>query len=178
MELKTAETKEKLNKIRELYEKSFPENEKKPFSLICKKQKTKKIEILSIEEKDSFYGLMILAFNNDCVLLDYFAINPEFQSNGIGTKALNLLFEKMKDKKIIIEIESTSKKSDNQIQREKRKNFYLKNNFIIQPFKVNLFNVEMEILSNCRNINFEEYINVYINAYDKNFEKNILLLKN
>ena len=117
---------------------------------------------------------MILALYNDYILLDYFAIDVKYQSKGIGSEAIKLLFKKYKNKKIIIEIESTLKLSNNQLQRE---NFYLKNNFKILPFKVNLFNVEMEILSNNTNINYEEYIKIYENTYGKNISKNIFLIE-
>ncbi len=177
MKLKQAKDETIIKKIKDLYEYSFPKEEKKPFSLICEKQKTKQVEILSLEKENNFYGLMILALYNDYILLDYFAIDVKYQSKGIGSEAIKLLFKKYKNKKIIIEIESTLKLSNNQLQREKRKNFYLKNNFKILPFKVNLFNVEMEILSNNTNINYEEYIKIYENTYGKNISKNIFLIE-
>lgn len=49
-------TKEQLNKIRELYEISFPENEKKLFDLIVKFN-GKTFEIFSIKNNNEFIGL-------------------------------------------------------------------------------------------------------------------------
>lgn len=49
-------TKEQLNKIRELYEISFPENEKKLFDLIVKFN-GKTFEIFSIKNDNEFIGL-------------------------------------------------------------------------------------------------------------------------
>ena len=162
-----------LEKIKNLYIQSFPKEERKPFSLILQKQKEQKVEILSIEKENNFFGLMILAKDNDNILLDYFAIKKEYQSQGLGSKSLELLFEKYKDKTIIIEIESTKIKSNNQIQRQKRKDFYLKNNFKVQDFYVDLFNIEMEILTNNKPMNFQQYQNVYKNSYGNDIIENI-----
>ena len=178
MRLKHANTKELLQKIENLYNTSFPKEEKKPFSLIIEKQKNKKVDILSIEDKKEFYGLMILALNKDNILLDYFAIDTLFQSQGLGSKAIKLLYKKYENKNIIVEIESTKINSSNLIQREKRKKFYLKNNFKSLKFNVNLFNVEMEMLSNNTNITYKEYIEIYKNIYGNEIIKNISLITN
>lgn len=178
MRLKHANSKELLQKIENLYNTSFPKEEKKPFTLIVEKQKRKKVDILSIEYKKNFCGLMILALNKDNILLDYFAIDTLFQSQGLGSKAIKLLYKKYENKNIIIEIESTKINSNNLIQREKRKKFYLKNNFKSLNFNVNLFNVEMEMLSNNTNITYKEYIEIYKNIYGNEIIKNISLITN
>lgn len=173
MELKQAKDLSNLEKIRNLYIQSFPKEERKSFSLILQKQKEGKVEILSIEEKNNFCGLMILAKDNGNILLDYFAIKKEYQSQGMGSNSLKLLFDKYKNKNIIIEIESTKINSNNQILRQKRKDFYLRNSFKIQDFCVDLFNVEMEILSNNQTINYDEYLEIYKNVYGIEIINNI-----
>ena len=178
MRLKHANSKELLQKIENLYNTSFPKEEKKPFTLIVEKQKRKTVDILSIEYKKNFCGLMILALNKDNILLDYFAIDTLFQSQGLGSKAIKLLYKKYENKNIIVEIESTKINSNNLIQREKRKKFYLKNNFKSLNFNVNLFNVEMEMLSNNTNITYKEYIEIYKNIYGDEIIKNISLITN
>ena len=62
------------DKIKKLYEESFPKEEKKPFDLILQKQKENLVEILSIESNNVFLGLIICAKYKDSVLLDYFAL--------------------------------------------------------------------------------------------------------
>ena len=177
MKLRQAQNLSTLEKIENLYIQSFPKEERKPFSLILQKQKEGKVEILYIEKENNFFGLMILAKDNDNILLDYFAIKKEYQSQGIGSNSLKLLFNKYKNKNIIIEIESTKINSNNQILRQKRKNFYLRNNFKIQDFCVNLFSVEMEILTNNNPINFQEYHNIYKNSYGNDIIENIKLIQ-
>ena len=94
MKLKQAKDETIIKKIKDLYEYSFPKEEKKPFSLICEKQKTKQVEILSLEKENNFYGLMILALYNDYILLDYFAIDVKYQSKGIGSEEIKIIFKK------------------------------------------------------------------------------------
>lgn len=177
MKLRQAQNLSTLKMIENLYIQSFPKEERKPFSLILQKQKEEKVEILCIEKENNFFGLMILAKDNDNILLDYFAIKKEYQSQGIGSNSLKLLFNKYKNKNIIIEIESTKINSNNQILRQKRKDFYLRNNFKIQDFCDNLFSVEMEILTNNNPINFQEYLNIYKKSYGNDIIKNIKLIQ-
>ncbi len=163
------------DKIKKLYEESFPKEEKKPFDLILQKQKENLVEILSIESNNVFLGLIICAKYKDSVLLDYFALDRNNQSKGFGSQALLKLIEKYQDKKLFIEIEDTLKDSTNKEQRIRRKNFYLKNNLILLDFKVNLLGVEMEILSNKKDANFSEYIEIYHKVYGENFSRDIFL---
>ena len=44
-------------------------------------------------------------------------------------------------------------------------------------FDVNLFGVEMEILSNCDELTYEEYLNVYINSCGKEYADKITLIE-
>ena len=61
--------------------------------------------------------------------------------------------------------------------REHRKGFYLRNGLHTMDFDVNLFGVEMEVLSNADYLNFEEYLDVYKNACGLKFADKIQLIR-
>lgn len=166
MKLIKAETHEEKEAVRKLYLKAFPEEERKPFGLLIKSQSQGTADILYIEDDNGeFAGLGIPAIYNDIVILVFFAIADNKRNGGYGSKALNMIIEKYKDKKFILEIEDTSISAPNKDQRLKRKNFYIKNGLINTGVKVSIMGVKMEVMSNTPGINFDEYKNVYKNAF-------------
>ena len=74
MKIIKATDEKRLKIIEDLYLRAFPKAERKPFSLMVKKQLEGTMEILSIEEENAFLGLAIFAHDKDIALLDYFAI--------------------------------------------------------------------------------------------------------
>lgn len=124
----------------------FPENERKPLELIqssYKKQYTKIIEILY---KNEMVGFMLLNRVKDkgYVVLDYLAILPQYRNSKFGTKALQILLEQEKENNgIFIEIEKVGlgKDIEDNLLREKRKNFYEKLGFRKLNFDLLLFDV-------------------------------------
>ena len=176
MKLTKATDHQRLKQIRELYMDAFPLSERKPFDLMIKKQSQGTMEILALEDENGFLGLAILAFDKDIALLDYFAILADFRGKGIGSKAICALQKRLADKRFILEIETTKQKVPDLEMRKKRKNFYLKNGLHTMDFDVNLFGIEMEILSNCEYLTFEEYLDVYKNACGKQYSNKISLI--
>ena len=161
--LKKIETKNEEKKALKLYKTAFPKEEQKPWKLLLKKQKEGLYNLsIAVDEENNFYGLAFTIKNNNVILLDFLAIQPEFRGQGIGSKILKLLQEnKNKEEKIVIEIEdTTSTTTMNLLERIKRKDFYIKNNMIDNKYKISLFNCPFEILSFGENVSFEEYFKV------------------
>ena len=177
IKLVEATGKDQIEKIYELYMNAFPKSERKPFSIIIKKQKEGTVDILSIEnENNEFVGEAITAKYKDLVLLDYFAIDPEKRSSGYGSLALALLQEKYNNKRFILEIERDDIDCENKEQRIKRKKFYLKNSMQLMDYNVCLFNEEMNILTYKCHVSFEEYYSIYLNVFGEKTAKNVWLL--
>lgn len=168
----------RLQKIEALYMEAFPKSERKPWTLIVQKHQEGTMEILSIEDgKNGFLGLAIFAFDEDLALLDYFAISPGIRAQGTGSEAIQALLKKYADKRFLLEIETTKKLCEDLTMREHRKAFYLRNGLHAMNFDVLLFGVEMEILSNCDRLTFEEYLDIYLNACSPKFRDSILKIE-
>ena len=124
----------------------FPEDERKPLELIqlsYEKQYTKIIEILY---KNEMVGFMVLnrVKGKGYAVLDYLAILPQYRNSKFGTKALQILLEQEKENSgIFIEIEKVGlgKDIEENLLREKRKNFYEKVGFKKLNFDLFLFDV-------------------------------------
>ncbi|MGN1433490.1 MAG: GNAT family N-acetyltransferase [Ruminococcus sp.] len=169
--------KDNLDKIEELYLTAFPKIERKPFDLILEKCNAGFMEIITIESDNcDFLGFAIMILHDDMVLLDYFAIAPESRGKNVGSNALNLLFERYKNKRFILEIENTEIECDNKKERKRRKSFYIRNGMSVMPFKVNLIGVEMEVLAyNCK-LSYEEYYGIYKNTFSDEYCNKIQLI--
>lgn len=162
MRLVDADTRERLRKVRLLYEKAFPRSEKKPFGMILRGRKKGNYEVLAVEGEDGgFQGLAVTMRWGELVLLDYFAVEPQCRGTGVGSRALSALQERYRGKKFLLEIESTVGVEDREDARNRRKAFYLRNGMESMDFLVNLFGVEMELMTCGCTVTFEEYHTIF-----------------
>ena len=177
MKIIKATDEKRLKLIEDLYMRAFPKSERKPFRLMVQKQAEGTMELLSIEEENAFLGLAIFAHDKDIALLDYFAISDHMRGQGIGSRAIKALQKIYAGKRFVLEIETTKKPCDDLEMRQHRKAFYLRNGLHTMDFDVNLFGVEMEVLSNGEHLNFDEYLDVYKNACGLKFADKIHLIR-
>lgn len=150
MDLICADDALRLKRIEQLYLRTFPKNERKPFGVI-----------------GEFLGLAITINYQDKVLLDYFAMDDAKRGKGYGSAALAALMERYDGRRMILEIESTTRprEAGNFEERLRRKHFYHKNGMTDLGFEAVLFGVTMEMLSNKTQVTFEEYLDLYVKTY-------------
>ena len=125
------------------YKKIFPESEQKPYQLIKKSFKANMTEIIQIIEDDTFIGFLIINTieNTTYTILDYFAILPQYQDKGYGSKAITLLKEQRKNEGIIVEVEKCGlgkNQEENEI-RKKRVKLYERLGFCKMGFDLDLY---------------------------------------
>ena len=152
---------ERLEEIHELYEKSFPEDEKMPFRIILQKREAGVMRIFSVEDGEEFIGFCNITLCEDALVLNYFAICADKQNRGYGTAVVLHLMEKYPDRSIVIDIEDDEAEAENTEQRIKRKAFYQRLGFSVMPFRLTIFGVPSLIMSSGRVYNFEEYKNIF-----------------
>lgn len=137
------------NKVKKLYFKSFPRNERFPFGILKYCSKGKNVLFNIALDKEEMVGLAYLVDCKDFVYLMYLAVDEGKRGCGYGSKILKDLTSKYGN--VILSIE----RPQNNVNDEKlrRKNFYLKNGF----YETNKFildnKVEYEIL--CTNSDYE-----------------------
>ena len=160
----------------DLYDKAFPEQEKKPLQVMENLVADGKMEMLAMVDEDEFVGLAInlIDAEQDRALLDYYAIVPEKRNYGYGSRGLEALLKKFKNHKYIFEIETQDEKAENAEERKKRKAFYLRNGlqetglFVIvhstapghwqRPICCTLYDTDFEILTPDGELTFWEYV--------------------
>ena len=153
------------------YLKIFPEDERKPLELLQSSYEKHYTRIIEILYKNEIIGFMILNKVKDkgYAVLDYLAILPQYRNNKFGTKALQILLEQEKENSgIFIEIEKVGlgKDIEENLLREKRKNFYEKVGFKKLNFDLFLFDVIYTpyLLSNIKDdesMIIDEILNIY-----------------
>ncbi|MCD7955015.1 MAG: GNAT family N-acetyltransferase [Lachnospiraceae bacterium] len=172
MDISTADSLDK-NFILDLYQEAFPEQERKPFSLIERKAAMGEMEMLLIREEKKRIGFAIVAYGERLVLLDYFAISPRWRGQGYGSAALELIQGLYSDRPLFLEVEKPlvpeTERSGGLLDgteqaggmdyaadiRRRRKAFYLRNGMLETGICVELFGVRMELLSTVPGLTFE-----------------------
>lgn len=129
MELINIDYKEFKAEIYQKYIEIFPEEERKTLEAMEKNYNKNITKFIKIDEENELIGFFIMNSikNNRYMQLDYFAILPEYQNKGYGTKAIKELEKVVQNyDAIFVEIEKLgygANKEENEI-REKRAKFY------------------------------------------------------
>ncbi len=149
------------DKAFELYESSFPVEERRDNSEQCRVLKKDDYHFDLIMVDDRFVGVMLYWETASFVFLEHFATLPELRGRGYGKAALDLL--KSKNKIILLEIELPVDDLTN-----RRYDFYKRNGFIMNPYyhiqaKYHLGDedFELKVLSYPRVLEKDEYRSFY-----------------
>lgn len=167
-----------LYRLKRLYKRSFPKEERKPFSIIRKMQKKGKTDIWYFEEDGEFLGLAATINSDECILIDYFAVAEKMRSKGYGTRMLTSLIDMYRPRGVFLEIEIPYKDSKNYEERVRRKEFYIRAGLSELGTSAKLFGVDMELLGVGVDLDFDAYRNFYLNNYGKFAYDNIAKIAN
>ncbi len=153
--------------VYKLYQKAFPESEKKPFWLILKMFRKGTSDVWRFTRDGKFAGLIITINGEDHILLDYLAVEKSRRGTGIGTEILRLMRCHYTGKGVFLEIESVYDACDNQNQRIRRKHFYEKCGMTSMEVFVWLFGVKMELMGFDCSLSYEQYHAFYRDNYNQ-----------
>lgn len=149
-----------LSAYQSLYLDAFPADERKPFSLLQTRAAEGRAELLSIHYEGAFAGLVITLLYQNYVLVDYFAVSPDYRNHGIGACVLDLIRARYDGRLIFLEIEDPKTEL-----QERRRGFYIRNGILPTGLAVELFGVDMLILSDGgRPVPFEDYTALLLHA--------------
>ena len=154
-------------RMRLLYREAFPKCERKPFKIILDMTKCGKTDLWYFEENGRFVGLCATINGSREVLIDYLAVKKSKRSGGVGSKMLAMLLEHYKDYGVFLEIEELDPTANNNAERVRRKDFYLRAGLTPMDTHVKLFGVDMELLGKNCHLTFDEYRDFYLTNYGK-----------
>ena len=175
MEIKAASNRE-MRWIKKTYLEAFPKLERKPFGLMRQKARQGMMEFLAVLDGGRPVGLAITVLHKDMVLLDYFAIHRAYRGHSYGSGALRLLKEHYEGKRLILEIELFDEEAPNREERQRRKQFYLKNGMRETGLEVCVFKVPMEVLTDGAPVAYEEYHSIYQETIGSAFARKVTRL--
>lgn len=159
---------EGFERILPIYEEAFPDDERKPYSMLLENHESGRGEMLAVKYGDNIVGMVFMCFYMDYALIDYFAIDKELRGLKIGERAMGLLHEKYSDKKLFLEIEDP----DINEMATRRLHFYERCGLKRMNVYVDLFGVPMELLAyGDFNISFEDYFGLYAYMTNESFAR-------
>ena len=144
--------------IRKIYVEAFPECERKPFSIIRGHNRTGAGSLLKITLDGKICGFFFTYFHGELAMIDYFAIHKDYRNLGIGKIALQKLADAYEGKRIFLEIEDPESGD----MAKRRLGFYGRCGLNREGTKVNLFSVDMELLTLGEfEVGFSQYFELY-----------------
>lgn len=144
-------------RIKNLYKKAFPIEERAPFFMIKKNAINGKASMLVVKDRDEFIGFLYLVCHLDMAYLFFFAIEPDKRGKGYGSIVLGKLKEKYAGKRLFLAREQLDENSNNYEERVKRHEFYLRNGFEDLPCKIKEAGVIYDVMGIGGNISALEY---------------------
>lgn len=122
--------------VKSLYQtslmKDFPDNERKPLSVMLKSMDQGVYECLGIVEEDEIRGYAFFVKNGNDYLFDYLAVIGENRNRGVGAEFLKYIAEYFKDADSVIgEVEDPlfAKNEEDRKLQKRRLAFYLRNGY-------------------------------------------------
>lgn len=116
-------------KIKRLYETAFPDGEQIPWDDLMRLVGEMPLDFTAYYDDEEFIGFTIVYPRKAFNWYWYFAVCEELRGKGYGQKILSQLIEHYKSQTSVLDMESPTQVCDNQNQRKRRHNFYLRNGF-------------------------------------------------
>ena len=132
--------------IREIYERSFPKEERMPFFMMLGMSCLWNTQFLSFYDGETLCGLAYLAAMGRQTFLMFFAVEENIRSLGYGGRILEQIQALHPKNKIIVSIEPCGADAEYLENRVRRKAFYLRNGYKETGYFMKLAGQEQEIL--------------------------------
>lgn len=149
------------NEIKKLYMNSFPKDERFPFWILKHCSKEKNVVFNVILEGNKLIGMEYIIKYENISYLMYLAVDKSQRGKGYGSQILKDLNQEYST--IILSIEKTNK--DLKDDKQKRKDFYLRNRFNETNKFIKDNEVEYEVL--CTNKGYDITEKMLKKRYDK-----------
>lgn len=149
------------NEIKKLYMNSFPRDERFPFWILKHCSKEKNVVFNVILEGNKLIGMEYIINYENISYLMYLAVDKSQRDKGYGSQILKDLNQEYST--IILSIEKTNK--DLKDDKQKRKDFYLRNGFNETNKFIKDNEIEYEVL--CTNKGYDITEKMLKKRYDK-----------
>lgn len=124
---KLSQKQEEIQFSKDLYEKSFPIEERRDFSLVLDIYKTDLLSLNLIYDNETMVGILNYWDFNDFLYIEHLAVSEQYRNRKIASKVLEQL--NTQNKLIVLEVELPRDELS-----KRRIDFYQRNAFSIQPY--------------------------------------------
>lgn len=156
-----------LSAARALYERAFPENERREFSdMLCDPSGI--CDLVTIEQDGSFIGFACTLCCIHIAHIIYFAVEETLRGKGLGSQILQQLHAHYAPQRVIVDIERCGISYPDNVQRAARKAFYLRAGYQENPVFYRWQDEDYEVLSFGGPITREEFSAFWHAAYSAN----------
>ena len=152
--------------VRELYERSFPANERIPFHILLQKKESD-ASFYAVYEADELIGLYHIFLSEELLYLSYICIREDLKDRGYGTTVLRHIHEKLEGRPIVIDIEEVNKQDGNYIEELRRRRFYVKNGYVSTGIFYHFYDVDYELLSYGGEVSRQMWIDLTLKIWGK-----------
>ncbi len=133
-------------KIKQLYETAFPEEEQIPWDDLMRLIGEMHLDFTAYYDGEDFIGFTIVYPRPSFNWYWYFAVREELRNKGYGQEILSMVKERYKGQTSVFDMESPRQECDNIEQRKRRHAFYLRNGFRDTNVYKTFDTVEMTIM--------------------------------
>jgi len=158
---------EHIHAARALYERAFPENERRDFddmlhdaSGIC--------DLATVLNDGRFCGFACTLVCLNIAHIIYFAVEEKLRGKGIGSSILHHLHDRYAPMRVIVDIERCGILYPDNAQRTARKAFYQRAGYTENPVFYRWQDEDYEVLSFSGGITYQEFCDFWHEAYTKN----------
>jgi GNAT superfamily N-acetyltransferase len=144
-------------KIKNLYNSSFPVEERALFAMLMYKSRKNYVDFWAIYADGKWAGFAYAVSDRNVTYLFYFAIDKNQRGRGLGTAALKALLKKYKGRKFFLTLERLDKSADNYAERIRRRHFYENAGLTKLDCRVREGTVIYDVMGTGSNITADEY---------------------
>lgn len=146
-----------IRRVKQLYTRAFPDDERAPFLMLVLKAKKKGVDFWSISCDGQWVGMLYIVNHLDLSYIFYLAVSEEQRGRGIGSAILRTAQELYKGRRLFLAIEQLDENADNYDQRVSRRDFYLRSGFTELHRRLREGNVVYDILGVGGDVKAKEY---------------------
>lgn len=157
IELKKADFAKEGKKIKALYIRAFPREERPPFFLIRKRAEQGRAECWSLYDGKAWAGFAYVLREGGLAYLFLLAIDEAKRGQGLGTQTIGALLRQYDGCRFFLALEKMDPSSPNYEQRQKRHDFYIHCGLKDLPFHLKEAAVVYDAMGSGAQVLPEEY---------------------
>ena len=144
-------------KIKQLYTRAFPDDERAPFMMLVLKSRKKGVDFWSVSCDGEWVGMLYIVSHRDLSYIFYLAVAEEYRGKGIGSAILRSARRYYSHRRLFLAIELLDESAPNYQERISRKGFYIRNGFEELHQKLREEKVIYEILGSGGQVSAKDY---------------------